>query len=431
MRPRAAILPRGSVRDVASFGREPVDAETLAAAASIVEDVRARGEAALRAQAERFGDLAPGSPLVIGRASLDAALGQIPDEERAALTRAHSRIRSFAIRQRDSIREFSVGVPGGECGQLLAPVERAGCYAPGGRHPLPSSVLMTATVARAAGVKSVWVASPRPAPATLAAAAIAGADALLCAGGAQAIAALAFGAGPVPACDAVVGPGNRFVTAAKKLIAGRVAIDGLAGPSEIVAVADATASPRRVAQDLVAQAEHDPDARVVLIATDAAVADRIVAEAERALDGLPTAETARAALARGKTILASTLDEAIAASDEIAPEHLLLAVEEPEAALVRARHFGAAFLSDATSVVFGDYGAGPNHVLPTAGTARAAGGLSVFTFLRVRTWLRVDESSALESLARDAALIARVEGLEAHARAAESRAGRPASDREP
>jgi phosphoribosyl-ATP pyrophosphohydrolase/phosphoribosyl-AMP cyclohydrolase/histidinol dehydrogenase len=273
-------------------------------------------------------------------------------------------------------------------------------------------------------VPVVWVASPRPAPATLAAAALAGADALLAAGGAHAIAALACGAGPVPACDAVVGPGNRWVTAAKQLVAGRVAIDMLAGPSELLVVADETADAGLVAADLLAQAEHDPDALPVLVTTSVALADRVEVELAAQLSTLPTAETARAALAQGFAVVVPTLDDAVAAADRLAPEHLQLAVREPEALAPRFAHYGALFVGERAAEVLGDYGIGPNHTLPTGGTARFAGGLSVFTFLRVRTWLAVGGPGAgpeFHEAVADAVALARIEGLEAHARAAERR----------
>ncbi|MCW5775804.1 MAG: histidinol dehydrogenase [Phycisphaeraceae bacterium] len=252
---------------VPALRRSAIDPATLAAASEIVSDVRARGEQAVRAHAERLGDLRPGEPLLIEPAAMRRALDALDRDDRAALERAAERIRAFAEAQRASLHELALAVPGGQAGHWIAPVERAGCYAPGGRFPLPSSVLMTAVTARAAGVREVIVASPRPAPATLAAAAIAGADAVLAVGGAQAIAALAFGCPPLALCDAVVGPGNRWVTAAKQLVAGQVAIDTLAGPSELLIIADDTADPRTVAADLLAQAEHDTDACAVLVTT--------------------------------------------------------------------------------------------------------------------------------------------------------------------
>jgi phosphoribosyl-ATP pyrophosphohydrolase/phosphoribosyl-AMP cyclohydrolase/histidinol dehydrogenase len=281
---------------------------------------------------------------------------------------------------------------------------------------------MTALTARVAGVREVWVASPRPAPVTLAAAAVAGADGLLAAGGAQAIAALAFGAGPVPPCDVIVGPGNRYVTAAKLLAAAHAGIDLIAGPSELVVLADATADPALVAADLLAQAEHDPDALPLLVTTEPALVDRVALELERQLGDLPTADIARRALANGGAVLAADIDAATAACDRIAPEHLEVLTADAGAMARRLRHYGALFVGAGTAEVFGDYGAGPNHVLPTGGSARRSGGLSVLTFLRVRTWMEVRDVAAARELAGDAAWFARVEGLEAHARAAERRA---------
>ena len=404
--------------DVAPMRRDPVDAAALAAAAPIVDDVRARGAAAVRAHAERLGDLVPAAPMVVPRDGLARALAGIDAATRALLERTAARIRAFAEAQRAALREIDVAVPGGRAGHAVAPVAAAGCYAPGGRYPLPSSVLMTAVTARVAGVETVWVASPRPAPVTLAAAAVAGADGLLAVGGAQAIAALAFGADPVPPCDAVVGPGNRYVTAAKQLVSSRVAIDMLAGPSELVVLADASADAATVAADLLAQAEHDPEALPVLVSLDAALLDAVDAELDRQLATLPTAATAAAAITHGFAVVAPDLETACALCDRLAPEHLQVMVADPGAAAARLHHYGALFLGAGSAEVLGDYGAGPNHVLPTGGTARHTGGLSVLTFLRVRTWLRVDAPAAL---AADAAALARLEGLEAHARAAERR----------
>ncbi|NDD31192.1 MAG: histidinol dehydrogenase, partial [Proteobacteria bacterium] len=281
-----------------------------------------------------------------------------------------------------------------------------------------SSVIMTAVTARAAGVETVWVASPRPAPITLAAAAVAGADGFLAVGGAHAVAALAYGAEPVPACDAVVGPGNRWVTAAKQCVAGEVVIDMLAGPSELVVLADATADPRVVAADLLAQAEHDPDALPVLVTTDARLADAVDDALRSQLETLPTADTARPAVTNGFTVVVSTVDDAITVCDRLAPEHLEVMTADAAAVARRLRWYGGLFIGAGAAEVYGDYGAGPNHVLPTGGTARLSGGLSVLTFLRARTWLDLDDPTAL---AADAAALARLEGLEGHARSAEAR----------
>ncbi len=418
MTTNADALRRISRDALPSLRRDPVDAETLAIAAQIVESVRGRGEAALREHAERLGDLKPGQQLLYSRFDLARALEAIPKADRELLERIAGRIRAFAEAQRASIAECEVAIPGGRAGQVVAPVERAGCYAPGGRFPLPSSVLMTAVTARTAGVSEVIVASPKPAPHTLAAAAVAGADLLLAAGGAQAIAALAFGAGAVPACDAVVGPGNRFVTAAKQLVAGRVAIDMLAGPSELTVLADAGASPEVVALDLLAQAEHDPDAIPILVAFDGATVDAVNRGIAAALQLLPTAATARQALANGFAVIAADPDEAVAICDQLAPEHLSLHVKDAASVARRFRHYGALFVGGLSAEAIGDYGAGPNHTLPTGGTARFSGGLSVFHFLRIRTWLQVEDRAAAAGLLMDVQRLGEIEGLAAHARSA-------------
>ena len=289
------------------------DAGTLAAAARIVEGVRKRGEVALRKYAERFGDVSPGAPLYYARPDLARVLKGFSADDRARLERVAARIRAFAVAQRGALGPVRVPVPGGVAEHHIAPVERAGCYAPGGRYPLPSSVLMTAITARVAGVRDVWVASPKPQALTLAAAAIAGAEGVLAAGGAQAIAALAYGAGPIAPRDVVVGPGNRWVAAAKQLVAGTVAIDMLAGPSELIVFADSSADPATVAADLLAQAEHDPDAVPVLVTVDAGLVERVERELVCQLDDLPAADVARAALAHGGAVVVESTDDGIAA----------------------------------------------------------------------------------------------------------------------
>jgi histidinol dehydrogenase len=415
------LLRRRTVAELARRRGVAVDPEALAVAASIVAPVRERGEAALREYAERFGDVLPGAPLYHDRAELARALAGLSADDRTRLERVAGRIQAFAEAQRRALCPVSVPFPGGVAEHHIAPVERAGCYAPGGRYPLPSSVLMTAVTARVAGVREIWVASPKPQALTLVAAAIAGADGVLAAGGAQAIAALAYGAGPIAPCDVIVGPGSRYVAAAKQLVAGSVAIDILAGPSELTVFADDSADPATVAADLLAQAEHDPDAVPVLVTLDPTLVERAEEELGRQLSDLPTADIAGAALANGGFIVVASLDEGIAACDAIAPEHLQLDLRDAEAVAPRLTHYGALFVGPGSAEVLGDYGAGPNHVLPTGGTARFSAGLSVYTFLRVRTWLHIDDCGVARPLVEDAVWLARAEGLEAHARAAERR----------
>lgn len=412
-----------SASEVPVLRRDPVDSGTLAEAAKIVEDVRDRGEVAVIEHAVALGDLEPGQSLYVSRAELEQALEQLDEHSRGVLERTAGRIKSFALAQRASVQCMEMPILGGVAGHDVAPVERAGCYAPGGRFPLPSSVLMTAVTARAAGVQTVWVASPRPTIETLAAAAISGADGLLRVGGAQAIAALAYGCGPILPSDAVVGPGNRWVTAAKQLVSGRVRIDMLAGPSELVVLADAFADPGTIAIDLLAQAEHDPDALPVLVATSLDLIDAVELELTKQLAELPTFETASVALKNGYAVLVADLAEGVAICNQLAPEHLEVLVENPSDVVSQLEHYGGLFIGEGTAEVFGDYGAGPNHTLPTGGTARSAGGLSVFDFLRIRTWMRIDDSAAADGLAGDAADLGRMEGLAAHALSAERRRG--------
>ncbi len=394
-------------------------ADVVARTAEILRAVETEGEPALRRFAERYDGLAPGASLLIGKAECAAALAALPAATHLALSNIKSRVRAFALAQRSSLTEVDIAVPGGRAGHDLVPLQSVGCYAPGGRYPLPSSVLMTALTARVAGVPYVVVASPRPQPITLAAAALADADGLLAVGGAQAIAALAFGVAG-PACDMICGPGNVYVAAAKRQLVGRVGIDLFAGPSELVVVADADADPGLIAADMLAQAEHDTDARAVLITDAPALIARVEDELTAQLHDLPTADVARAALERhGGVVVCRSRSEMLSACDDLAPEHVELMVHDPDAARRALQHAGAVFVGPRSAEVFGDYGFGPNHVLPTAGSARASAGLSVLRFLRPRTWLHlgvVDPAAA-----RDAVLLARAEGLEAHARAAQRR----------
>ena len=298
--PGEVMLKRLKASEVPSIRRDPVDTKARTVAEAIVEAVKTEGETAVRRYAEQFGELAPGDKLVLTReGELREAYHRISAEQRGCLERTAARIRSFAAAQRASLHAVTVPIAGGEAGHTVEPVENAGCYAPGGRYPLPSTVLMTAVTAKVAGCKRIVVASPRPSDITLAAAYIAEADVLLPIGGAHAIAALAYGAGPVEPCDAVVGPGNQYVTAAKSLVAGRVAIDMLAGPSECIVLADESAEPSIVAKDLLAQAEHDPQALPALACLSEAFAQAVDRELKAQLEVLPTRDIAGVALKNG------------------------------------------------------------------------------------------------------------------------------------
>jgi len=257
--------------------------------------------------------------------------------------------------------------------------------------------------------------------ATLAAAHVANADGLLAVGGAQAIAAMAYGIGEIPSCDVIVGPGNKWVTAAKSLVSGICAIDMLAGPSEVLVIADESCSPDTVAADLLAQAEHDTEARPILVCTSENIAQQVNERLVARLQVLPTGETASEAVKKGFACVCPDIDTAIAISDVIGPEHLEIHTVDSVAVSKRCSSYGGLFIGQVSAEVLGDYGAGPNHVLPTSGTARYTGGLSVFTFLRIRTWMNITDKAAAQDLVEDCVTLARIEGLEGHARAAECR----------
>jgi histidinol dehydrogenase len=410
----SGLLRRVTPAEMNGTRPAPAGADEGKVAADIVESVRNGGEEALRTHAEDLGDLDPGQSLTVDRDDLRIAFETLDPAGRELLVRVHGRIETFARAQREGLSDLNISIEGGQAGHRWIPVNSVGAYAPGGRYPLPSSVLMTVTPARVAGVTSVWVASPRPSDLTLAAAWVAGADGVLAVGGAQAIAALAFGT-VTPSCDLIVGPGNKWVTAAKKHLFGEVGIDGLAGPSEILVIADDSADSAMVAADLLAQAEHDVDAIPMLVTTSSDLADRVDLELSAQLADLPTADVARAALSNGVCVVVESLSRAAGVSDALAPEHLAIHAADPRAVAMQVRNYGSIFVGRSSAEAFADYGAGPNHVLPTGGGARYSSGLSVLTFLKASTWLAVDHP---EDLIEDTARLARLEGLEAHARAA-------------
>ena len=421
IQPLQPLLRVLTIEQIPKSLRRPIDQDTLMSASAILKDIEIRGDAAVLEHAIRLGDVQTGGRVLYDRESLRVARDHIPLEQLRLLERTAARIQNFANAQKACLQNLDVEVEGGRAGHSFLPVRAAGCYAPAGRFPLVSSVLMTAVTARAAGVSQVWVASPKSTNITLAAAAIAGADGVLALGGVQAIAALTLGLCGVPACDMIVGPGNRWVTAAKFLVSDRVGIDMLAGPSELVILADDSADPALVAADLLAQAEHDADALPILVTTSTALRVNVEEHLLSMLKTLPTYQTAIAALHNGFAAEVPDIDSAVAVCDLLAPEHLEIMVRNPDNVAERICNAGSVFIGAASAEVLGDYGAGPNHVLPTGGTARFKAGLSVLTFLRARTWLHIKDSASNQHLRIDAAALARMESLEAHARAAELR----------
>ncbi|HET6405194.1 MAG TPA: histidinol dehydrogenase [Candidatus Thermoplasmatota archaeon] len=380
----------------------------------IRDAVRSRGDDALRELTARFDGWKP-EALEVPRAAWDAALARVPQAE--ALRKAHANIERFHRALLREPVELEVS-PGLRAGRRHVPFARVGAYVPGGRASYPSTVLMTVTPAKVAGVREVVVCTPahdgRVPDATLAACAVAGADRVFALGGAQAVFAMAYGTASVPRCDKVVGPGNAYVAAAKSLVAGEVSIDSPAGPSEVLVLhTGGDAPPEFAAAELLAQAEHDPEAAVCLVTTSAAFARSV----REHLAPKARAEVVEAALAkRGAIVVAANEEEALAFADAYAPEHLVVLAPDPRATLARLSHYGSAFLGPWSSVALGDYNAGTNHVLPTAGLARSYSGLSVDDFLRRPTHQEAT-SEALQALAPVAEALAELEGLPHHAAA--------------
>ena len=387
----------------------------------ILADVRARGDAALLEYARRFDRARAGAVRELElTARLRTALDALGSAEGEALRTAHERIRAFHERQVQSSWDFREA-DGTRLGQRVRPLERVGLYVPGGKAAYPSSVLMNAVPAKLAGVHELIMVSPNPDPTVLAAAALAGVDRVLALGGAHAVGALAYGTESVPRVDKIVGPGNVYVAEAKRQVFGEVGIDMLAGPSEILVISDGAAPAEWLAMDLFSQAEHDEAAQAMLLSPDDRHLDAVAAAIERLLPAMPRKEVIAASLEkRGALIRTRDLDEACAIANRIAPEHLELVVAEPDRWLARITNAGAIFLGRYSSEALGDYCAGPNHVLPTAGSARFSSPLGVYDFQKRTSIIEVSQAAAAR-LGRVAATLADAEGLPAHARAARMR----------
>ena len=406
------------------------DAAVDKVVAEIVADVRVRGDAALLEYTRRFDRVEADSvaALEIRTDALRAAFDALPSDQRNALAEAANRVRRYHERQKAPGFTMTEA-DGTELGQRITPLDRVGIYVPGGKAAYPSSVLMNALPAHVAGVPEIIMAVPTPDgvrnPLVLAAAHLAGVSRVFTIGGAQAIAALAYGTATIPAVDKICGPGNAYVAAAKRRVFGAVGIDMVAGVSEVVVVADSSANPDWVALDLFSQAEHDEMAQAILITPDAALIERVAASAQRLLGEMPRAGIIAASLAgRGALVRTRDLAQACEVVNRIAPEHLELAVADPDALLPMIRHAGAIFLGHYASESLGDYCAGPNHVLPTGRTARFSSPLGVYDFEKRSSVLRLSRAAA-QTLGPVAATLARGEGLVAHARAAEARLDTP------
>ncbi|MDO4581760.1 MAG: histidinol dehydrogenase [Bacillota bacterium] len=388
---------------------------------AIIDEVKSRGDAALIDYAKKF-DHIDISTVRIGAEQVKKAYEQVDSETVKHIRFAADQIRFFAEQQLACLQPLDIqsSIKGLELGHKLVPVERCGCYIPSGRYPLPSTALMSILVAKVAGVKQVAACSPPFAgygtihPAVLVAMDIAGADEIYCMGGAQAVAAFAYGTDSIAKVDMIVGPGNKYVTEAKRQVLGDVGIDSLAGPSEVLIIADYSADPRFVAIDLLGQAEHDPNSKPILVCTDQKIIDQTLAELEELLKDLPTAEVARQSWQdNGQIYLAESMDEAIEYTNIVAPEHLEVQVENEREVAARLLHFGSLFVGHYAPVAFGDFVSGTNHTLPTMSTARFSSGLWVGTFIKVAFFQFVSQEGC-QNLAEPCMHFAEVEGLFAH-----------------
>ena len=413
-----AILERLEI----TFG-EKIDAEE--AVKRILRDIRKRGDAALREWSGKLDGFPQAAPLRVPAEDLQAAMEALPAPERQALETAAYRIREFYRRQ--PLTSWFTNDLGGTLGQFIRPHKRVGLYVPGGTAPLPSSVLMSAVPAQVAGVKDIVVVTPpmrgsgQIAPVILAACALVGVREVYALGGAQAIGALAYGTESVPAVDKIFGPGNLFVTLAKRQVFGMVGIDGLAGPTETVVIADEHAKPAWVAADLLAQAEHDVLASAILLTPSRKMAEAVQVEVGRQMETLPRAEILAQSLpGQSGIVVTRDLDEAAELNNMYAPEHLCLAVADPWALSEKISSAGGIFMGEHSFEVLGDYIAGPSHVMPTGGSARFASPLNVWDFVHIISLIALNPATTAE-IAPLAAIIARAEGLEAHARSADLR----------
>ena len=405
---------------------EERDAEVGARVSDIIRAIREQGDTALIEFTNRFDrrDVRDVSELVIGAEALQAALGRIPAAQREALEAAAERVRDYHQRQKQDSWQYR-DADGTLLGQQVTPLDRAGLYVPGGKAAYPSSVLMNALPAKVAGVGEVVMVSPAPDgvvnDTVLAAAAVAGVDRVFTIGGAQAVAALAWGTDTVPGVDKIVGPGNIYVAEAKRQVFGKVGIDMIAGPSEILVVCDGKTDPDWIAMDLFSQAEHDEEAQAILVSPDAAFLDQVAESMARLVGTLEREQIIRTSMAnRGALILARDLDDCLDIVNRLAPEHLELSMDDAEHWAKKVRHAGAIFLGRHTPEALGDYCAGPNHVLPTSATARFSSPLGVYDFQK-RSSLIGCSAEGASRLAGIASPLARSESLTAHARSAEYR----------
>jgi len=398
---------------------QKIEFENIKSVEDIIAEVRKDGDVALKKYSKLF-DNCERESFLITKEEIDKAFEFVDDKIIVALNYAIENIKEFASKQLASLKELRTEIGGNVLGHKIVPLNTVGCYIPGGNYPLPSTALMTIVPAKVAGVKKVVACSPKIQPLTIAACKLAGADEIYCVGGVQAVGAMAYGTCEIPKVDKIVGPGNKYVTAAKKYVYGECGIDFLAGPSEVLIVADESANPKYVAADMLAQCEHDKDARAYLIAFSDEFIQKVEISASEFLKTLKTAEIAKVAFEKSIAVKVNSLDEAVSVSNLRAPEHLELCFKNCEEYTDRFTNYGSLFVGSHSAEVFGDYASGTNHTLPTNQVARYSGGLSVFNYIKVQTYQVINPNTS-DYLKKASSILAHSEGLEAHALAAEVR----------
>jgi len=394
--------------------------EGIESVSAIISDVKNRGDKAIKEYSKKFGD-GDLSQLEVSREEIEKAYEETPQEIIKSLKLAIENVKRFAEAQIFSIKEIETDFKGIKLGHKIIPLEKIGAYVPGGNYPLPSSVIMSVIPAKVAGVKEIIVCSPKIQPATLTACKLAGVDKVFRVGGVQAIAGMAYGTETIPKVDKITGPGNKYVTAAKKEVYGVCGIDFLAGPSEVMVIADETANPSFVAADLLAQCEHDPDARAYLVITCEKFADEVTKKVDDFLKTLDTKEIASKSIQKSIIILVENINQAVEIANKKAPEHLEICYRNAEKDIEKYKNYGSLFIGDYSAEVFGDYCSGTNHILPTNGVARYTGGLSVFDFVKIQTYQQISKQAAQNILGETASNLANIEGLMAHKLSADLR----------
>ena len=396
-----------------------IEFESISSVNEIISDVRKNGDNAVREYAKKFGD-GELSSFKLTKEEIENAVNSIDENTLKTIKFAIKNVEEFAKAQLHSVKEINVHVNGNTLGQKIIPLDSVGCYIPGGNYPLPSSAIMTVVPAKVAGVKRVVAMSPKIQPVTIAAAYLAGADEIYRIGGVQAVAAMAYGTETIEKVNKIVGPGNKFVTAAKKQVYGECGIDFLAGPSEVLIVADETAKPEFVAADMLAQCEHDKEARAFLICFDETFAKKVDEKAKEYLQTLPTKEIAQSSYEKSFAVVVNSMEDAIALSNQKAPEHLEICIKDYEKYVDSFTNYGSLFIGNYSAEVFGDYVSGTNHTLPTNQVAKYSGGLSVFDYIKIQTY-QIIQPTALKQTANHASNLAEKEGLFAHKLAADVR----------